>query len=283
MSGTIDLSLLPAPKVVQTLDFETILARLRADLLVLAPTLADVLALESEPINKLLQVAAYREITIRARINDAARSCMLAYATGSNLDHLAAFYAVARLDGETDDRLRTRAQMAPEGMTVAGSRGAYQFHALSASAEVADVTVDNPTPGTVRLTLLSTTGTGAASEELQDEVLAYLSSDTRRPLSDTVVVQSATIVNYAVTASLNVYPGPAPAPILAAAQAAVAAYVVAQARLGYDITLSGLYAALHQPGVQRVVLTEPAEDIVITETQAAHCTATAITLGVVDV
>lgn len=103
------------------------------------------LALESEPINKVLQIVAYENVNMQARINDAARACMLAYAAGPDLDHLAALLAVQRLDGESDERLRRRAQMALEGTTVAGSAASYVFHALSSSVQVKDaVTAQHP-------------------------------------------------------------------------------------------------------------------------------------------
>jgi phage-related baseplate assembly protein len=100
--NTIDLSALPRPAVVETLDYETVLAELRADLLRLYPAAAEVIDLESEPLIKLLQVAAYRELVIRARINDAARAVMLGWAVGTDLDNLAARYDLARLPGEDD-------------------------------------------------------------------------------------------------------------------------------------------------------------------------------------
>ena len=56
--NTLDLSALPRPAVVETLDYETVLAELRADLLRLYPAAAEVIDLESEPLIKLLQVAA---------------------------------------------------------------------------------------------------------------------------------------------------------------------------------------------------------------------------------
>ncbi|WP_295855177.1 baseplate J/gp47 family protein [uncultured Xylophilus sp.] len=298
MSGTIDLSKLPAPAVLDPLDFETILAGMRAKLLQLYPAAADVIDLESEPLQKLLQVGAYQQLVLRARVNDAARACMLAYATGTDLDNLAALLAVERLvldpgnPGalppvpavmESDARLRQRAQLALEGETVAGSVGSYTFHALSASAQVKDVAIDSPMPGTVRVTVMAADGNGTPSAGLLATVAAQLSADDIRPLTDTVVVQPAGVVPFAVTASLIVYPGPAPAPILAAAQAALADYLAEHARLGHDVTLSGLYACLHRPGVQRVVLASPAADVVIAPTQVGHCTAVTVTLGATDV
>lgn len=78
----IDLSTVTAPQVVEALDFEAIFAQLKDELLARLPGVADVLELESEPLTKLLQVAAYREVLLRQRVNEAARSIMLAYAGG---------------------------------------------------------------------------------------------------------------------------------------------------------------------------------------------------------
>lgn len=281
--STIDLGKLPAPQVVEPLDFEAELASMQARVVELLPEMAAVITLESEPANKLLQVFAYQKVLMQARVNDAAHACMLAYASGADLDHLAALLAVERLDGEADARLRNRAQMALEGETVAGSVGSYIFHALSASAQVKDAAVDSPTPGTVRVTILANSGDGAPSAQLIATVQAALSAQDVRPLSDLVHVEAAQIVPFSVNAVLDIYPGPAGAPLLAAAQAALDAYLTDHARLGYDITLSGLYAALHQPGVQRVRLASPAADIPISANQAAHCTAINLSIGVVDV
>lgn len=68
-----------------------------------------------------------------------------------------------------------------------------------------------------------------------------------------------------------------------AARAALDAYLASVSRIGYDVTLSGLYAALHQAGVQRVQLDEPTADVVINSTNAARCTNITLTVGATDV
>lgn len=279
----IDLSQLPAPDIVTPLDFEAVLAELKAQVLADLPELEGVIDLESEPVNKVLQVVAYQRVTMQARINDAARACMLAYANGVDLDHLAALLDVQRLDGEDDARMRRRAQLALEGATVAGSTGSYQFHALGADARVKDAGIDSPAPGTVRVTVLSAEGDGTATTDLLAAVAAALSADDVRPLTDTVAVQAATVVPFEVRATLNVYPGPAAEPLLQAAKQALAAYLAEHQRLGHDITRSGLFASLHQPGVQNVLLHSPAADLAIAPTQAAYCTRTEVALGVANV
>jgi phage-related baseplate assembly protein len=290
----VNLSQLQPPDVIEALDFEAIFAAMLADLQARDPVFSALV--ESDPAYKILEVAAYRELLLRQRINDAAKSVMLALATGADLDQIAANYNVERLvidpgaptavppvppTYESDSDFRNRILLSLEGYTTAGSVGAYQFHALSASGDVKDVAVASPplVPGQVNVAVLSRTGNGAASTPLVNTVYAALSADTVRPLCDAVVVQSAGIVNYSITAVLTLYPGVGQETALAAALAAAQAYAADMHRIGRDITRSGLFAALHQPGVQNVSLTAPAADVVIAWNQAAWCTAINVTVG----
>lgn len=293
----VDLSLLPFPGVVESLDFETIFTEMLADLQSRDPAFTALV--ESDPAFKVLEAAAYRELIIRQRVNDAAKSVMLAFAIGTDLDQIAANYNVSRLlieagdpDAlpptedvyESDEELRRRVLLSLEGYTTAGSIGAYIFHSLSASGDCLDVSVASPviTPGTVNVAVLSRTGDGTAPTETIDAVVAALNDDIVRPLCDTVVVEGATIVEYAIDATLDVYPGSGQQLILDAAQAAAEAYAEKMHRLGLDITLSGVFAALHQPGVQKVNLIEPATDVVIAWNQASYCTGITLAIGDVD-
>lgn len=299
MSGTIDLSQLPAPDIVEALDFETVLAERKAALLTLVDEsqraeVEATLALESEPLTILLEENAYRELVWRQRVNEAARAVMIAHADDADLDHLVANFEVERLmidpgdpdatppvppTYESNTDLRLRAQRAFEGLSVAGPRAAYEFHALSADGRVADATATSPAPAEALVTLLSTEGNGAASQALIDIVYPALSAETVRPVGDRLTVQSAEIIDYSVDATLYVYPGPEQEPILAAARAALTAYVTAQRRIGRDIRISAIHAALHVEGVQRVELAAPTDDVVLDDTQAAHCTGTTVTIG----
>lgn len=291
----INLALIPAPKVIEVIDFEQVLAEMLADLSSRLPEFDTFL--ESDPVMKVLEVAAYRETVLRQRINDSAKAVMLAYALGTDLDNLGALFGVTRLEVtpadpsatpptaavfESDSDFRYRIQLSLEGLSTAGPEGAYIFHALSAGGLVLDASAISPSPGEVLLTVLSREGDGAASAELVAAVAARLSAEDVRPLTDHVQVQGATIVPYQVAATLYFYAGPDRAVIMAAAQAAIEAYAESQHRLGLDITLSGIYAALHQPGVQRVELATPAASLVIDRQSAAYCTAIALTDGGLD-
>ena len=290
----IDLSNLPAPSVVEPLDYEAIFAAMLADLRSRDPLFTALV--ESDPAYKILEVAAYRELLIRQRVNDGARAVMLAYAIGSDLEQLAALFGVTRqiIDPgnptafppvpptiETDASLRYRTQLALEGLSTAGPEGAYRFHSLEVTG-VKDVGIQGPPdtdPGDVLVTVLSQTGNGTASAPLLAAVTAALNAELVRPLTDQVTVQSATITTYEIHATLFIGSGPDPDAVLAQAQASVTAFTQARHRVGADIRLSALFAALHVAGVERVTLSAPGivADLVIGATGAPFCTSINLT------
>lgn len=288
--SSVDLSELPAPDVVETVGYEQILSGMLTDLRQRSPELDGLLP--SDPAYKILEVCAYREMLVRQRINEAARATMVAYAQGADLDNLAANYGVKRLlvsrgdpdavppvpeAHESDEALRARVVLSLEGYTTAGSRGSYAFHALSASGEVKDVAVSSLQPGTVNVAVLSRTANGVADAELIQVVVNALNDETVRPLCDTVVVTSAAIVDYRIEAVLHVERGAGQAAVAAAAEAAASELVAELHELGRDINRSAILAALHQPGVMKVVLNQPAQDLAIDWNQAAHCAAITLT------
>lgn len=300
--ATIDLSQLPAPDVVEVLDYETLLSERKATLISLYPedeqeAVARVLALESEPIVKLLEENAYRELILRQRINESALAVMLAFSRANDLDVLGANNNVTRLvitpaDDtaippvlavmESDSDFRLRIQQSFEGLSVAGPVGAYQFHGRSADGRVADIAVESPSPACVTISVLSREGDGTASEELIRIVDKALNAEDVRPVADRVTVQSAEIISYQITAVLHLYPGPEAEPIRQAAEQKLQIYIATQHRLGRDIRLSAIYAALHVEGVQRVALASPTVDLVIDPHQAASCTGYTLSVGASD-
>ncbi|MFM0954869.1 baseplate assembly protein [Yersinia enterocolitica] len=300
--STIDLSQLPAPLAVEALDYETLLAERKAELIALYPAdeqeaIMRTLSLESEPLVKLLQENAYRELVLRQRVNEAAQAVMVAYASGSDLDQLGANNNVQRLiitpadpDAippiaavmESDTDFRLRIPQAFEALSVAGPTGAYEAHARSADGRVADASALSPSPACVTVTVLARAGNGEASPELLDIVRAALNDEDVRPVADRVTVQSAAIVDYQIDAVLYIYPGPEAEPVRAAAQARLEIYINTQRRLGRDIRTSAIYAALHVEGVQRVELNAPLADVVLDSTKAAYCTSAVLTVGGTD-
>ncbi|MEZ1353481.1 baseplate J/gp47 family protein [Pseudomonas aeruginosa] len=297
--AAIDLSLLPAPSVVEPLDYEQIFAERKAYAVSLWPAnqqaeVAATLELESEPLTKLLQENAYRETIWRQRVNEAALATMLASAKGADLDQVAANYNVQRLvvtpgdpsavppDAEVledDDSLRERAQMAWEGLSTAGPRNSYIFHARAADGRVGDASAVSPSPAVVVVTVQAAQGNGSAPTDLLAIVDAYLNDADRRPVADRLTVQSAQVLEYRVDATLYLATiGPESEPILDAARARLTAYVHQRRRLGMEVSESAVHAALHVEGVSKVTLSNWS-DIAATPAQAPYCVGITLTLG----
>ncbi|MGB0468573.1 MAG: baseplate assembly protein [Pontibacterium sp.] len=292
----IDLSQLPAPDVVEQLDYEDILSEMITDLQGRDASYSALV--ESDPAYKILEVAAYRELLIRQRVNDASRAVMLAYAEDGDLDHIGANFRVYRrliTPGDPDavppvgavyesnEEFRRRIQLSPEGYTTAGSSGGYEFHALGADAGVLDAKAVTPAEGQVTVYVLSRDGDGSASAELLAAVDQALSAETVRPMTDLLTVQSASVVSYTVDAVLTVFPGPDSEVVRGLAETAVTHYVSQQQRIGRDVNLSGLYSALHQAGVQNVDLVSPSGSLVVGVGEVAYCSGVTVTVGGADV
>jgi len=298
--AAIDLSQLPAPQIVEQIDYELILAERKAYMISLWPIeeqseIAARLEMESEPLTKLLEENAYRETIWRQRVNEASIANLLALAKGPDLDQLAGNFNVTRLVVqeakplanppvarlmESDDSLRERAQMSWEGLSTAGPRNSYIFHARGADGRVADATAESPSPAVAVVTVQSLLGDGTASADLLAIVKTYLSDDDRRPVADRLTIQGAQIVRYQVKAKLYLLTsGPESEPILAAAEQRLLAYVNQRRRLGMEVSESAVHAALHVEGVRKVEL-ENWADIVATKAQAPYCTGVTVTRGV---
>lgn len=294
----IDLSRLPAPTVIEPLDYEQLLAERKDRLIELTPAgereaLRETLQLESEPLTKFLEESAYRELMLRQQQNDRARALMLAYAEGPELDHIGAtYYLTERLTldpGDPDarppvppalesdaDYLR-RILLAHDAYSTAGSRQAYQYWALTADPAVKDAAAVRPLPGAVRVYVLSRESSGEASPPLLDAVGDALNADEVRPLTDTVDVRSAAVQTFSVRATLTLRDGPDATVVAEEAARRAREYVDERHALGAQIVRGALESRLYAPGVERVEMTEPAADVGGDAGTAPYCTAVEVT------
>ncbi|AEV64293.1 baseplate assembly protein [Pseudomonas ogarae] len=291
--STIDLSALPAPQVLESLDFEELY---QGELTTFRDYMGDnwTASLESDPVTKLLELGAYRRMQNRARVNDAAKALFLAHATGADLVQLAANVNLERLVIQAEDltavppvaavlesydALRERIQLRYEGLTTAGPRNSYILHARNASGLVADATAESPAPAEVVVTVLSLEGDGTASPELLVEVDAYLNDEDRRPVADRLTVQGAEILPYRIDAVVYMAgTGPENEAALAECNARLQAWINPRRRLGVEVARSAIDAQVHVSGVARVEIPGWI-DIRPTKAQAAWCTGFTIKRG----
>lgn len=289
----IDLSGLPAPDVLIPIDYENMLSAIKADLISRDPSLTDALSLESDPLTKLLESVAYLHMLKTNQVNQTAKAMLLAYATGTTLDHLASAVNVSRLlvkQGnpnavppmpdiyESDDAFRRRIQLEPERAS-AGSEGAYMFWALSSDGDVRDISVVTATAGVVTVYVQSHSEL-VASDILKEKVRQAVDNPNRKPFTDQVRIASGQPFGFDVQAELTLYPGPDKDVVMATARAELDKYLEKVRYLGYDVTISGLHHALHQAGVQRVKLLAPLNDINLPKGKYANCTG--VMLGAVE-
>jgi phage-related baseplate assembly protein len=90
------LTNLPYPTVIEKLDYNAI--KLELEDLIKAK-IPEWETIESDRFMAVLEAIAYREMLLRARINDSILSMLIPYATGNDLDNIVALYGVERLKG----------------------------------------------------------------------------------------------------------------------------------------------------------------------------------------
>jgi phage-related baseplate assembly protein len=312
--SAIDFNQLPSPELIEPLSFDVLKNNILEEFHARYPDFETVLP--SEPIIKLLETFAYRELLLRQRINEGAQHVLLAKATNKELNYLGARFGVNRelsQEGteESDERYRSRIGLALEGFSTAGPAGAYVFHTLKASPHVKDVFVDAPEfeeytlpselskhlpediillrsthkagldnaqPGDVVITVLSDQGDGYATQEIINAVDTHLNREDIRPLTDRVHVRPAAINSFKIEATLALYDGPNAQDIVAQVEQQCVTWLTSQYKLGHDISLSSLYAVLHQAGVKRVNLISPTKDIKVAPQEAPFCSQLKIAL-----
>lgn len=299
----VDFSQLPAPNLIKELDFETLLNARKEKFIALYPASEQqkwrsVLSRESEPVVKILQENTYLEMLYQNKCNADARSLLLAYAEGEDLDHLALTeYGLTRLIVtpedisatpplpavyESDERLRERCILSFDGMNTAGSANAYRYFTLSADGRVDGIKVksDEATPCFLDIVITQVDSeNGEASEELIQIIQTALDPDTVRPVGDRPTVKSSIATNYQIEASLYVGKNAEDALLLEAANIRLDKYIKNAQKNGESIYLSAIYAALHVDGIERVEIISPTSDLVMDSYHHPYCTAKNITVG----
>ncbi|MDR1235564.1 MAG: baseplate J/gp47 family protein [Holosporaceae bacterium] len=267
-----NLTDLKDPKIIEELSFEEILQQMKENLVAIDSEYTAFLG--SDPLMKLLEVAVYRELLLRQRINQAAKANLLAFATGSDLDNLAAFYGISRKENETDEELRERTHAKIVGWSSAGSREAYKFHALNSDSRVKEANADSPKPGLVRISILSKEDGGIVSEDLLESVTKYMLREDVRMLTDTVEVVPCGLIEVNVKAKIILMASTPPEILNTIRQSFILAFSKI-AGLGVSISRAWIISNLFLNGVKDVELTTPPKDILVTEIECAK-------LGVVE-
>lgn len=257
------LTNLPAPTILLPLDYETILAERIASAQTkfnAAGIAYDVGNMETDPVVIVLQDSAARELNLRAQFNDAAvRANLYAFADGADLDQHGAFYDVARLEGEDDDRYFQRIQLGIAGRSTGGSEAQYKLIAMSASLLVEEVEVYRVDGGPeLFVAITSTDNGGVPSQGLIDIVQAAI--DAEAVLSDIITVGSAISETVNITADVWLLPD-TPEAVFDALPDTLAGSWDDECSVGFDLNRSWIKARLMIAGVSDVEVTAPAQNV----------------------
>lgn len=288
-----DLAQLPAPKIVETLNYEEIVSSCKEDLQAVLDQDYPALGVqvrelpESDPLSKILEILSYRELHMRQRINETTRDCLLSSATGDGMQNLAS-WLIGRQD-ELPEVMRRRVLEEFDAYHTAGTPAAYRhFAAAVAPDQIKDVHVA-ASQAEVNVTLLPHNADMADRAQRADEnqqlvaaVQATLAQDTIRPIGHWVKVKMATLHRYRVKARLGVRDMPGIGEVAQASRNAVIRYTGAQYSLGKPVLESALLAAVFQPGVKYAILDEPQADLRVAADAAAFCAADDVLVTIND-
>ncbi|PZP64493.1 MAG: baseplate assembly protein [Delftia acidovorans] len=282
---TLDLSRFPPPLAIRNLDYEDVLRSRISRLQTLfeeADIAFDVEKLEATPAAVLQETDAYRELLAYAAVNDAVKAGLIAFAVGTDLDHLGLTAALGLPSGQRDSMLRRvispatanvaailesdaeyrrRLLLAPEAYATAGTAGGYLFHALWADPRVLNADVWCPSPGNVVVAVQSRANDGTAPSDLIQAVRSHLTRSDIKPLTDVVTVRSVTNVAYSVSVDAYILAGPDQNAVEDAIRLSVAKTAASRRTPARDMPRSAIIAAAQLDVVDKVILASPMTDI----------------------
>lgn len=264
MTEHLDLGSLPAPNIIQSLDYEQIVAQIKQLLIDKNQDYADALTLASDPLTIAIEAFAYRELLLRQHINQVVRANLLAFATDNDLDQLGAFYGVIRQQNENDSNLRLRIKDRILGSSTAGGEAHYRYQAFSVSTDIRDISVDSPNPGQVRVSVLAKTD--ADINQLIELVKARVTAPDVQVLTDTVAVVPTDLVEVDIIADITPQTGGLPVDKLIMEENFMEV-LEEHRRLGWDLAPSWIISQLHGSNIQQVELIEPSHNIDIAPNQ----------------
>lgn len=322
MQSYIDLSKLAKPQIIEELSVDSIFAEVMVGFKAhLDDDQIFTALLASDPAVKLNEYWAYREFILRQRINDTFAQTLLAFARDAALEHMAAAWNIERGvleyddDGEpltyqSNDDLRQLVQMAPEGISTAGSRMSYLFHALNLGRIAKTLEVEKTDENTITITYhlndkdnadlkaiydanavcpldengaymaghvhvaaLSYAENGELTEASLTALGQHLGKDFVRPLTDQVTIMQGENKDYQIVAEIEYMPGVDAALVKAEAITNLNQFVKQRYKLGEIASVAGIYDAIHTDNVRRVTLISPTTDVVTEWNQAPRCTA----------
>jgi phage-related baseplate assembly protein len=279
----IDLSRLPNPTIIETLDYETMQADFldrfasawgeqRAKNAALPEW--NVAALETDPTVITSEAWSYLRLLDRQHVNDVIVAVLAPLATGNDLDNIVARIGVERLivvaatdttDAvmESDARLLQRYLLAFT-RPAAGSTDRYLYEAMTAWPSMLAGRVIGRAihgrKGDVDIVVSGPDGRDATDEELA-AVRTACTSTSVKPEATSVSVLRATRNVYNMVGKVTVPSGPDAESVRLEAVSRILAAGKARMTIGAEVPVNALEGAAYGTSVTRANLTAPTSDI----------------------
>jgi phage-related baseplate assembly protein len=244
----------------------------------------DVGSLEFDPIKVNQEANTYAELTVRDRVNQAARAVTLAFAVGADLQAIGSRYpgGMPKLPNETDDQYRDRVWLSANTLSPHGVYESYVFWARTSNPELRDVTA-YATPGKPDIYIpimadgppvIATTDSNGnptlgpypnpiPTNDQIGSVFNYIMLDSRRALTDVPhVTGPSKIIDATIDVDVTLYPGWDQNSTMVNLYVALARMIESNRWLGSPLTRQNVDAALAQAGVYDVTIHSPVADII---------------------
>lgn len=298
----IDLSRIPAPAVIEPLDYEALRAAFVARFKAVWATLRaadaslpdyDVEMLETDPAAIVGEAWSYLRLLDRARVNDAIKAVLAPFARGTDLDNVAARVNITRLVVtpatdttpavmETDAQLLRRYLMAFDRPS-AGSADRYLYEAFTAWPAMHDAAVIGRAVhgrrGDTDIVVVGPSGDAPTTSQIA-AVRAAVTATNVKPEATSVTVVAATRVTYTIALVIEVPKGPDPSVVIADARARVDAAIAQRLLIGAEVPVWSVTGAAYGPNVIRVRVVSPVADIPPEPYSIPVCTGVTITAEV---
>lgn len=178
---------------------------------------------------------------------------------------------------ENDEELRARILLSLADTSTAGSIESYESYTYKADERVADVKIANENAGDVNVYYYSK----ESDALMQSRIEENLNAEDVRPLTDTVIINPATIVNFSVNAELKILPNNETAIVVNNAKEALSNGLKSLEKIGESVTLSEINEFLKVDGVKEVVIASPSSNVEINHNEVGECNEQIVTYTVV--
>lgn len=180
---------------------------------------------------------------------------------------------------ENDDDYRIRLREVPESFSTAGPYAAYEFWVKSSSGVVRDVHIESPNPCYIDIYIVGTNGANI-SEEIKQKILKNI--EDKRPMGDRIQILDPTKINFSIDITYYIASeneGQATL-IDKSIKNNINNYIKnVTSKIGSEVDYQELITICKNSGAKKVIIRQPAADIIVSKKQIAKCTSINIVSG----